>query len=163
MRPKRKVQLLNFYFHVSTRKQTSLFIIQLAVNLLNLAILSNIGNSILQYLPLVVSATIIMGGGIILASWVERLITKHSPKQKTVALIIKILIIVLAVFMTLSQLGFAQDIVNLAFVILMAGAAVAFAIAFGLGGRNFAANRLDKLEKKLDETTVSHPESAEEL
>ncbi len=163
VRPKRKVQLLNFYFHVSTRKQTSLFIIQLAVNLLNLAILSNIGNSILQYLPLVVSATIIMGGGIILASWVERLITKHSPKQKTVALIIKILIIVLAVFMTLSQLGFAQDIVNLAFVILMAGAAVAFAIAFGLGGRNFAANRLAKLEKKLDETAGSHPESAEEL
>ena len=133
-----------------------------AVNLLNLAILSNIGNSILQYLPLVVSAIIIMGGGIILASWVERLITKHSPKQKTVALIIKILIIVLAVFMTLSQLGFAQDIVNLAFVILMAGAAVAFAIAFGLGGRNFAANRLAKLEKKLDETAGSHPESAEE-
>ena len=44
----------------------------------------------------------------------------------------------------------------------MAGAAVAFAIAFGLGGRNFAANRLAKLEKKLDETAGSHPESAEE-
>lgn len=124
-----------------------------AVNLLNLAILTSIGNAILVYLPFVVSVIIILGGGIVLASWVERLIIKHSPKQKTIALITKIFIIVLAVFMTLSQLGFAQSIVNLAFVIILTGAAVAFAIAFGVGGRKFAANRLAELEQKLDNAT----------
>lgn len=129
-----------------------------AVNVLNLAIITNIGAAVLAYLPLVISAIIIMGGGLVLASWIEGLITKNSPKQKTVALIAKISIIVLAAFMTLSQLGFAQSIVNLAFVIILTAVAVAFAIAFGVGGRVFAANRLAKLEKKLDDTTYSQDE-----
>jgi hypothetical protein len=127
-----------------------------AVNLLNLAILTNIGNLILMYLPFVVSAIIIMGGGIVLASWVEQWIIKHSPKQKAIALIAKVLIIILAVFMTLSQLGFAESIVNLAFVIILTGASLAFAIAFGVGGRDFAANRLRKLEKKIDDVPETH-------
>jgi len=124
-----------------------------AVNLLNLAIITNIGATILAYLPFVVSAIIIMGGGLVLAAWVEGLIVKYSPKQKTIALIAKVSIIVLAAFMTLSQLGFAQTIVNLAFLIILTAVAVAFAIAFGVGGREFAANRLAKLEQKLDDTT----------
>jgi hypothetical protein len=123
-----------------------------AVNLLNLDIITNIGTAILGYLPSVISAVIILGGGIILASWLERLITNHSPKHKTLALITKIVIIILAAFMTLSQLGFAQSIVSLSFVIILTGAAVAFAIAFGIGGRTFAANCLAKLENKLDDT-----------
>ncbi|PKM68657.1 MAG: hypothetical protein CVU95_03390 [Firmicutes bacterium HGW-Firmicutes-2] len=127
-----------------------------AVNLLNLAILTNIGNLILMYLPFVVSAIIIMGGGIVLASWVEQWIIKHSPKQKAIALIAKVFIVILAVFMTLSQLGFAESIVNLAFVIILTGASLAFAIAFGVGGRDFAANRLRKLEKKIDDVPETH-------
>ena len=124
-----------------------------AINLLNLAIITNIGSAILAYIPFVVSAIIIMGGGLIVASWIEGLISKHSPKRKTVALITKIAIIVLAAFMTLSQLGFAQNIVNYAFLIILAAVSVAFAIAFGVGGRGFASSRLAKLEKKLDDDT----------
>ena len=133
-----------------------------AVDVLNLAIFTTIGSAILGYIPLVISAAIIIGGGVLLASWLERLIIKHSPKQKTVALITKIVIIVFAAFMSLSQLGFAQSIVNLAFVIILTGATIAFAVAFGFGGKTFAANRLAKLEKKLDDTgEASNTDSAE--
>jgi hypothetical protein len=123
-----------------------------AANLLKLDIITNIGAAILGYLPSVISAVIILGGGMILASWLERLIINHYPKYKTLALITKIVIIILAAFMTLSQLGFAQNIVSLSFVIILSGAAIAFAIAFGIGGRTFAANCLAKLEKKIDDT-----------
>ena len=37
------------------------------------------------------------------------------------------------------------------FVLLIAAVCVAFAVAFGIGGRNFAANMLAKLEKKIDD------------
>jgi hypothetical protein len=115
-----------------------------AANLLKLDIITNIGAAILGYLPSVISAVIILGGGMILASWLERLIINHYPKYKTLALITKIVIIILAAFMTLSQLGFAQNIVSLSFVIILSGAvSIAFAIAFGIGGRTFAANCLD--------------------
>lgn len=123
-----------------------------AVNLLRLDIFTAIGQAVLGYLPFVLSAIIIIGGGILIAAWIERLILKHSPKQKTLALITKVVIVVFAAFMTLSQLGFAQDIVNVAFIIILAAVAVAFAISFGIGGRTFASNALSKLEKKLEET-----------
>lgn len=121
-----------------------------AINVLNLSVLTGIGTSILAYLPALLSALIIMGGGILIATWLEKLILKNTPKQRPIALILKISIIVVAAFMTLSQLGFAKSIVNIAFIIILAGLAIAFAISFGLGGREFAANRLAKLEEKLD-------------
>ncbi len=135
-----------------------IFLIQ-ALNVLKLQILTDVGEAILNYLPLVVSAIIILGGGVMLAYWLEHLIADKSPQRKTAAFLVKITVIVFAAFMTLSQLGFAQDIVNYSFIIILAGVGVAFAIAFGIGGRAFAANRLSKIEKKLD--VEENPETKE--
>jgi hypothetical protein len=44
--------------------------------------------------------------------------------------------------MALQQMGVAPDIVNLAFGLLLGAIAVAIAIAFGLGGRDVAADQL---------------------
>jgi hypothetical protein len=44
--------------------------------------------------------------------------------------------------MALQQMGIAPNIVNLAFGLLLGAIAVAVAIAFGLGGRDVAANQL---------------------
>ncbi|WP_237150872.1 hypothetical protein [Planococcus plakortidis] len=63
----------------------------------------------------------------------------------------KYAIFIIAIFMTLDQLNFASNIVNLAFLFIIAGLAVAFAIAFGIGGRDFAKNQLAKMEKKMKE------------
>jgi hypothetical protein len=48
-------------------------------------------------------------------------------------------VIVLAVFMALQELGIATDIVTTAFAILFGAIALATALAFGLGGRELAA------------------------
>ena len=54
--------------------------------------------------------------------------------------------------MILSQLEFATVIVNWAFIITLSALAVAFAIAFGIGGRDFAKNTLNKIDTgKKDE------------
>lgn len=66
------------------------------------------------------------------------------------ALIAKYIIIVFAIFMTLEQIKFASTIVNIAFLLIMGGLAVAFAISFGLGGREFAKRQLEKIENKIE-------------
>ncbi len=62
----------------------------------------------------------------------------------------KFAIYVLVAFLCLSQLGVATAIVETTFILIIAALCVAFAIAFGVGGRNFASNTLEKLEKKMD-------------
>ena len=48
-------------------------------------------------------------------------------------------ILLLAGSMALNHMGFANEIINTAFGLLLGAAAVAVAIAFGLGGRDAAA------------------------
>lgn len=52
--------------------------------------------------------------------------------------------------MTLDQLQFAKTIVNIGFLLILGGLMVAFAISFGIGGREFAKSQLAKLESKLN-------------
>ena len=52
-------------------------------------------------------------------------------------------IVILATAMALRQAGLADDIINLAFGILLGAVGVAIALAFGLGGRDMAARQLE--------------------
>ena len=67
------------------------------------------------------------------------------------AVVAKVAIYVLTAFLCLSQLGVASAIVETTFILIIAAVCVAVAIAFGVGGRTFAANTLEKLEKKIDD------------
>ena len=67
------------------------------------------------------------------------------------AKLVKVAIFTLAGFMILSQLDIASSIVNTAFVVTLSAIAVAFALAFGLGGKDFAKKTLDKVENKEKE------------
>jgi hypothetical protein len=55
-----------------------------------------------------------------------------------------VVILALAGAMALRQAGLADDIVNLAFGLTLGAAAVAFALAFGLGGRDMAGRTLEE-------------------
>lgn len=121
-----------------------------ALNVLQLDVLNNIGTSIISYLPNVLSALIILGLGIVGANLLGNYVQRASGNRMYGA-IVKYAIIIMAIFMTLDQLNFATNIVNLAFLFIIAGLAVAFAIAFGIGGRDFAKRQLDKFEAKAQE------------
>ena len=59
-----------------------------------------------------------------------------------------IAIIILTIFVTLGQLNIATEIVTSAFSIIFGAICLALALAFGLGGREKAAEILDELMKK---------------
>ncbi|WP_079476690.1 mechanosensitive ion channel [Marinococcus halophilus] len=125
-----------------------LFFVVEALNTLQFEVLNQIGNTILGYLPLAFSALIIFGlaaiGGRLIASMIQR--TTNSAVS---GLIVKYVIWVVAGFMIFDQLQFASMIVNTAFLLILGGLSVAFAISFGIGGRGFAQRQLEKWEIKM--------------
>lgn len=129
-----------------------LFTVQ-AFNVIELEVLTNIGSQIIAYLPYAVSGILMLGLAILLANYVNKIILKSFPQSKGVALAAKTLIIILGVFVTLYQLGIASQLVNNAFLIILGAVGVAFAIAFGVGGREFASHMLNKVENKIDKKT----------
>ena len=123
-----------------------------ALNALNLDILNTVGAAIVAYIPSVVVAGIIAVLAFTLAEFVASLIKKSTSGNLT-ANLVKSLIYVFAGFMILDQLNFATSIVNQAFIMIMGALAVAFALAFGLGGRDFARKQLEKADEKIEKET----------
>ena len=124
-----------------------LFTVQ-AINVINLDVLQSVGEAIIAYLPFIISAIIIMGVALFFAAWVESFMKKKYPNAGLTTIIVKSSIIVVAIFMTLIQLDIATSIVNAAFIIVLGAIAIAFAIAFGIGGREFAAKTMEKLNQQ---------------
>lgn len=125
------------------------FIVQ-ALNVLKLDLLTSIGSTIIAYMPYALSTVIVLGLAILLGNYIEKIILKKFPNSKASALIAKVAIITIGIFVSLYQLGIAMEMVNAAFIIILGSLAVAFAIAFGFGGREFASHMLQKLEDKID-------------
>ena len=123
-----------------------LFIVQ-ALNVLQLEVLQFVGEAIISYLPLAISALLILFLAFIFGNWAEKIISTKCPHGKMCGLMVKALIMVFALFMALGQLGVAPAIVNAAFIIILGAVSIAFAVAFGLGGKEFAANVLKKVEE----------------
>lgn len=121
------------------------FVVQ-AIYALNLYVLINVGNIVIGYLPQVLTAVIIFVVALIVSAIAEKALTKTG--FKSYAVVAKVAILVVAGFMILNELNIATYIVNMAFVIVLAALGVAFALSFGLGGREFAAKLLDKLNEK---------------
>lgn len=126
-----------------------IFLVQ-GINVLDLPVLTGIGTAVIAYLPAALSAVIILAIGLFAANTAEAALVKKFPNAKASAMIAKVAIYVLVAFLCLSQLGVATAIVETTFILIMAALCVAFAVAFGIGGRTFAANTLDRLEKKID-------------
>ena len=92
----------------------------------------------------ILMGTAIFGLGLLLAQIIAKGIrSSDSPNAPRLALVARVVILALAGAMALRQTGLADDIVNLAFGVTLGAAAVAFALAFGLGGRDIAARTLE--------------------
>lgn len=134
-----------------------LFFFVEALNALNLEVLNTIGSAIIAYIPNVIFALIILGLGFIGGQWLRNLITQ-STGSKWTGRIVQYVIFAFALFMVLDQLMLASTIVNTAFIFIIGGLSVAFALAFGLGGREFAKTQLEKLDDKVDEEATKNKE-----
>lgn len=121
------------------------FVVAQGVEILKLTLLANVMSVIISYLPMVIKAIIIAVIAFFGADLLESFMNKSMPEAKAAAKILKVIIYVVAGFMILSQLDFAATIVNWAFILTLSALAVAFAIAFGIGGTDFAKKTLNNV------------------
>ena len=125
-----------------------------AINALKFDILTTVGAAIIAFLPSVLVAVIFLIIAYVLCRIVDSKL--HIEAAPNASKIIKTAIYVVAIFIVLSQLGIAPVIVNTAFVVAIIACGVAFALAVGLGGRQFVQDKLAnvkccKKEEKAEE------------
>jgi len=126
------------------RAVLTIFFLVESFGVLRLDVLTNIGNAVIFYLPYVLAAVLILLACYIGDSLAQKALLKNG--HKALAAGCKTAIYGIGVFMILSELGIAQELVNAAFILIVAALAVAFALSFGIGGREFAGRMLKKLE-----------------
>lgn len=120
-----------------------LFAAVTATDILGLAALTLILNQIILISGRVLIGVVVFAIGLYFANLAYDLIMSSGNRQsRLLAQAARIAIIVFVGAMALQQMGIASDIVNLAFGLLLGAIAVAIAIAFGLGGRDVAAEQL---------------------
>jgi hypothetical protein len=117
--------------------------IQAAASILGLTQISDIINAILLWLPNLVVAIAIIVVGALIARFVGGLVRGATGEMgfanpELMGAIARYGIIVFAVIAAIDQLGIAETVVNTIFIATVAAIAAAFALAFGLGGREVA-------------------------
>lgn len=114
-----------------------------ATEILQLEQLTLIVSAVMGIAAQVLIGVVIFAIGLYLANLVYRLIqSSSSSSSNLLAQTARIAILAFVGALALGQMGVATNIVNLAFGLLLGAVAVAIAIAFGLGGRDVAAEEL---------------------
>lgn len=111
-----------------------------AMTSLNITSLSEVFHTLLVIGGKIILGAVIIGAGVFVANLVAQFIS--TIVGTVLANIIRYVIIILISFMGLSEMGLGEGIVVSAFNWSVGAAAVAAAIAFGLGGREWAKGKL---------------------
>lgn len=115
-----------------------------AANVLGLTQVSELLNDVLLWIPNLIVAAIILLVAPLLARFVRSAIEVGAGEMgftnaPLLGRIAEIAIVAFAVIVAINQIGIAANLVNTLFIGLVAAVALAFGLAFGLGGRDVAA------------------------
>ncbi|MEO0966924.1 MAG: mechanosensitive ion channel [Cyanobacteria bacterium J06639_18] len=122
-----------------------LFAAVAALNILQIPALTTLVQGILVIFGQILSGLVVFAIGLFLANLAFSIITSSgNPQARVLGQIARIAIIALVSAMALQQIGVAPNIVQLAFGLLLGALAVALALAFGLGGRDIAAQQVQE-------------------
>ena len=111
----------------------------------------------------IVLGAVIFGFGLYLASVFGRIASRKGGAYGSIlGTIVRVAIVALALFMGLREMGIANEIITLAFGLILGSAAIAAAIAFGMGGRDLAKKHMEQWTQDLEEINKDGPSSSEE-
>lgn len=132
-----------------------LFVLSAAIGALEIPAVTAFMNQVLAYLPNVIAAVVIFVVAAAIAGAVGGLVHKtmgDTPTGRVVRAAVPSLVMAIAIFMILTQLKIAPEIVTITYAALIGAVALGSALAFGLGGRQVAGRMLeDAYSKGQDE------------
>lgn len=125
---------------------TMLFAVSEAANRLGLEQVSLLISMFIQFGANILLGAVILVIGFWLANLVANIVQRGEYQSSLwLASLVRVLIMGLVIAMGLKAMGIADSIVNLAFGLTLGAVAVAFALAFGIGGRQPAERILSDL------------------
>jgi hypothetical protein len=131
-----------------------LFVIASAISTLSIPALTGFMNQVLGYLPNVLAALLIFVVAVAVAGAISGLAHRTMGDTPTGSMVRTggpALVMAIAVFMILTQLGIAPVIVTTTYIALVGALALGSALAFGLGGRDAAADIINSGYRKAQE------------
>ncbi|OGY62904.1 MAG: hypothetical protein A2745_02305 [Candidatus Harrisonbacteria bacterium RIFCSPHIGHO2_01_FULL_44_13] len=129
-----------------------------ASDILGFFALSDFLREVLLYIPKVVVAALILLATLVLANFLRHLIratiqTAKLHGAKALGTVTWWVVFVFGLLTALVQLGIAVSVINTLITGLIAMLALAGGLAFGLGGRDYAARLLEKLRAETEHHT----------
>lgn len=129
-----------------------LIVILATFNSLGLGVASELFNKIILFIPNIIVAILVLILGLFLANFISQILVTYLKNveidnSELIGKIAKYLVIIFVVSLTFNQLNIASDLVTNAFLIAFSAVCLALALAFGLGGRDWAANIINKYLK----------------
>jgi mechanosensitive ion channel-like protein len=115
--------------------------------------ISNFMSDMLGYIPRIFAAIVIVCLAALFANFLAMVI-RGATGNETLAKVGRYAVLVYAAFAALTQLGIAVQLTGNTLLIVLGGAALALGLAFGLGGREMAAQALHTV---FDRTTMNRP------
>jgi small-conductance mechanosensitive channel len=127
-----------------------------AADILQLEAVSSFLNDVIAYIPQIVIAAIILVIGAVFGNFVYR-VTRSSVSAAqfshsgTIASTVKWAVYIFAILAALAQLGIAEEIIRMLLTGFIAMLALAGGLAFGLGGKDAAAEVIARLKQEFTE------------
>jgi hypothetical protein len=118
----------------------------MAADLLGFAAVNQMISVLTQFLGLVLLGAVVIGIGVLVANFLANIL-RSSGRAESLVSFVRISIIILSVLLGIRAMGFANDLILLGFGLAMGAAAIAAAIAFGMGGREVAGELLARWTK----------------
>ncbi len=127
-----------------------------AANILGLNEVSGFLGKVVLYIPNVIVAAIVLLIGILVAKFLEGLVVASVRAARLVsanflAALTKWAVVTFSLLVALVQLGIAEDIIRIIVIGIVAAAALALGLAFGLGGRDHADSFISQMKKRIGE------------
>jgi hypothetical protein len=119
-----------------------------AAEKLGILLLAAVLNSLMTFAGQILLGLVVLLIGNFLANLAYRTLSR-TPDRTILAEIVRVALLALVLAMGLKAMGIADEIIDLAFGLALGGIAVAFALSFGLGGREAAGRHMDYWLERL--------------
>lgn len=127
-----------------------LVMIVTVANSLGLHMVADLFNKVVLYIPNIIVAILVLVFGTILARFINRLVFAWLNNLEfegalTVSTFSEYAMLVFVFFIAMEQLQIANELLTAAFIIAFGAVGLAFAIAFGLGAKEWASHVIEQL------------------
>jgi len=125
----------------------------LALNLLGMQAADELFRRMFLYIPSVFVATVVLIFGVVFARFVHAAVYTYLNNigvsgAEVISTVVQAAVVIFVVSVALEQLQIGGQVLVSAFQIAFGAICLAFALAFGIGGREWAAHVLERLWKK---------------